>query len=180
MIWCSPSVGHSLHQAGPPHPPLHPTHRMIWCSPSVDHSRNWCRHWSTLTLLVHRHSTLFLTRAAAATPTSDLPAPQGSTMMPLGGGEGPAWLRFACLVAEGGSGTAGQRDDEEGAVGQGLRLWSQGEHTTIKLVASSAGGQRIPYQTTQAAALRPLRPAPARSPDRARPFPNILPRLFSW
>jgi hypothetical protein len=43
---------------------------------------NWCFHWSTDTDEVHRHRQDLRMRAAAATPTSDLPAPQGSTMMP--------------------------------------------------------------------------------------------------
>lgn len=43
---------------------------------------NWCFHWSTDTEDVHRHRQDLRMRAAAATPTSDLPAPQGSTMMP--------------------------------------------------------------------------------------------------
>ena len=54
----------------------------IWWSCRLVHSWNWCFHWSTETLLVTRHSTLFLMRDAAVMPTSDLPAPQGSTMMP--------------------------------------------------------------------------------------------------
>ena len=57
-------------------------HLEIWWSWRLVHSWNWCFHWSTETLLVTRHSTLFLMRAAAAIPTRDLPAPQGSTMMP--------------------------------------------------------------------------------------------------
>lgn len=43
---------------------------------------NWCFHWSTDTEEVHRHRQDLRMRAAAATPTSDLPAPHGSTMMP--------------------------------------------------------------------------------------------------
>ncbi len=54
----------------------------IWWSCRLVQSWNWCFHWSTETLLVTRHSTLFLMREAAVMPTSDLPAPQGSTMMP--------------------------------------------------------------------------------------------------
>ena len=47
------------------------------------HSLNCAAHWSTETEDVQRHSTLLRTRDAAAMPVSDLPAPHGSTMMPL-------------------------------------------------------------------------------------------------
>ena len=49
----------------------------------LDQIWNWYFHWSTDTALVHSTSVLFLTRAAALTPTRLFPAPQGSTMMPL-------------------------------------------------------------------------------------------------
>jgi hypothetical protein len=56
--------------------------RLIWSSLMVDQSLNWNAHWSTDTALVARQRQLFLIRLAADTPTNDLPAPQGRTIMP--------------------------------------------------------------------------------------------------
>lgn len=48
----------------------------------VDHSLNWKAHWSTDTAFVVKQGQLFLMQQAADTPTKDLPAPQGKTIMP--------------------------------------------------------------------------------------------------
>ena len=54
------------------------------CASAMEvHILNCATHWSTLTLLVHRHRQLLRTRTAAAMPVRLLPAPHGSTMIPL-------------------------------------------------------------------------------------------------
>lgn len=70
-----------------PASPVHPSRAsavnraMLWSCMLV-HSLNWWAHWSTDTWLVTRTSVDLRTRAAAVMPTSDLPAPHGSTTMP--------------------------------------------------------------------------------------------------
>lgn len=56
--------------------------RAMAASGSCVHILNCWRHWSTDTAEVQSTRTDLRTRAAAAMPVSDLPAPHGSTMMP--------------------------------------------------------------------------------------------------
>ena len=49
----------------------------------VVHCRNCCFHCATATAELHTTKVDFFKVAAAVTPTSVLPAPQGRTMMPL-------------------------------------------------------------------------------------------------
>lgn len=157
------------------------------------HSWNWCFHWSTDTLLVHRHRQLFLMRDAAATPTSDLPAPQGSTMMPdLTMMPEEEEQRSACGRGRVGVGVSAWVRVRTGVcVGMCAWAWaacgSKGVGAVCGGVCCRLGRRRqgkaggAVWRGMESTTAHPPRPAPPRpaAPHLALPLPNILDRLFS-
>ncbi len=115
---------------------------------------NWCFHWSTLTLEVHRHRQLLRMRTAAATPTRLLPAPQGSTMMPD--------LRPYTYT---------HRFTDHGPCSS----WQQSAPALHRSCFEGGGETEIQGRWSGARKSPPPRPT-----HLARPLPNILLRLFSW
>jgi hypothetical protein len=122
----------------------------------------------------------FFTRAAAATPTNDLPAPHGRTMMPAAA-----------------SNTLQLKQDT--AFLQSQYIEASAQRSAVQCCPAPPSdetlcGTAIDCCTHDAAIsmsdfwhetmlLAPENQAPAATsalPERARPLPNILLRLFSW